>query len=1165
MKIQDQIKIDNVYTRSINLERDIDSLAIIKAYIPTSRSLLTLRRIGETLTDENMPRSWALIGPYGSGKSSFAVYLAHLLGNPSHQTTEAAIEICRSIDTKISADIFQHIADSEGYLSVLLTGSPEPLGKRFVASLRDAAIRFWQTLPDNVPPIIEKLNDAVNNNITTNEILSLVEEVRCAVEINNGKGLVIIFDELGKFLEYEARHYDTNDIYILQALAEMAAIGRKTNVYIFTLMHQGFDQYARGVGKELRNEWSKVQGRFENIPFLESTEQVIRVMSKAFVNNLAATDKSIIAEKCTEMATVFDKEKALPGSLDCDSAATLFSLCYPLHPIVTLTLPILCQKMAQNERTLFSYLGSKEQHGLGESIPRLKNLGDWVMPWEIFDYFVLNQPAVLTDPTTHRRWAEVITALERLGDAPLNHVELLKTIGLLNIIGSQGGLKASKNILNLCTKSKKATTHCTNALINSAVLQFRKFSNEYRVWQGSDFDLDSAVYEELGQIGRFDLPSAINNRNSLLPIVARRHTIKTGALRYFNPKFIDLLSYQNEDNDGAEQRLFFCIVETVDELKAARKDVVSCLKDLDVIALCQNGGQLREAVGEVIALNRIEQNYPELQNDPVAHREFKDRLANALRFEEELLQGFFEQPEKAMWYWKNEEILVSNKRVLQEHLSRILDNIYHSSPRIYNELINREKPSAQAAGARNKLVMAMVHHVDKVDLGITKFPAEKGIYRAFLQATGLHQEISDGEWALVPPTKGDVYNLYPVWKKIDEFLESTVDKPRSFADLNDVLRAPPFGIKVGVLPLLYLSVFLCNQEELALYEDNIYTPYISDKHIERFMKRPDYFTVQRIRMYGIRASLFQQYIKVLYNDNADQKASLLAVAKPLAQFITKLPEYTKQTNRISDSSQKARKAFELAKSPVDLLFVRLPKACGYPAIAPEEVDGRKIEGFAGALVEVIRELRDAHDRMKTEFCNIMSVALLPDLQEETMDLNRLRQKSSSRYEDLIKYTADIKGLRPFIENLANENGDDELWFNRILLFLGGRASDKWLDVHRDGAVKKLEELSRRLIDLRVLQDHYAKTKNKFGDGFELIRLRTMRHGKDGHDEIVRIDNATKEYIDKNIKPFQELLVKFDSDDSRLALLTELVEEILLRKDTKKRTSVAAKVKKANNE
>jgi len=622
------IKIDSVYTRSINLERDIESSAIIKSYIPTSRSLLTLRSIAKTFGDKDVPRSWALIGPYGSGKSSFAVYLANLLDNPRYGSTRSAMEVCFTADTNLSGEYRSHTDDSKGYLSVLLTGTPEPLGQRFITSLQEAAQNFWQTMPGRSPAIINKLAEAVSwKDVTTHEILDLVEEVRSAVEAINGKGLLIIFDELGKFLEYEARHYGANDIYLLQALAEKAAKGKKANIYIFTIMHQGFEQYARGLGEDLRNEWSKVQGRFENIPFLESTEQTLRIISKAFVQNISASDQKKLSNVCLRIATTLNKENALPGSLDKATAAQLFGRCYPLHPITALILPILCQKMAQNERTLFSYIGSKEQHGLRDSLSRLHNVYDWVMPCEIFDYFILNQSAVLTDPTTHRRWAEVVTAIERLGDAPVKQIELVKTIGLLNIIGAQGGLKASKTIVNLCASSKKAATMAVNSLIDNSVLQFRKFSNEYRVWQGSDFDLDAAVRDEIGQIGRFNLADAINNRKPLLAIVARKHTIETGALRYFTPFFADLISIQTETEIEGQQRIVFCLVESKNELQKIQKEIVTQVAESDLVAFCYNAPQLREAVAEVLALHRVEQNCPELQTDPIAQKEFKDRLA----------------------------------------------------------------------------------------------------------------------------------------------------------------------------------------------------------------------------------------------------------------------------------------------------------------------------------------------------------------------------------------------------------------------------------------------------------------------------------------------------------------------------------------------------------
>jgi hypothetical protein len=603
--------------------------------------------------------------------------------------------------------------------------------------------------------------------------------------------------------------------------------------------------------------------------------------------------------------------------------------------------------------------------------------------------------------------------------------------------------------------------------------------------------------------------------------------------------------------------------ESSEEVEKACQKATSCFGDYDVVAVFSHGSQLRKAVEEVVALQRVEKKYPELQSDPIAKREFKERLAAALRLEDNLFNDILQSPEQAQWFWRGNKLSITNKRKLQRELSKILNDIYNLSPYIQNELINREKPSAQAIAARNKLVNALVHNEDKPDLGIEKFPAEKGLYRSFLYATGLHQKKDNNKWKLIPPQKKDQKNFYPVWLEIERFLKETEKYPRSFSEISGTLQAPPYGIKQGVLPLLYITVFLCNQENLALYENGVYTPYISEQHIERFMKRPDYFTVQRIRMHGLRASIFRQYVEVLYGKYDEKKATLLSVAKPLAKFMSDIPEFTKQTKRISNESQRARKAFDLAKSPVDLLFVRLPKACGYPEIDPEELDEQKIEGFAASLVGVIRELRDAYDNMLEDMKNLLSQSLLPD-KKEPLNLRTLRKKASARYEDLIHFTVDKKGLRPFINYIAEEEADDELWFNRILLFLGGRAPDKWNDLERDGAVKRLEELSRRLFDLRLLQNHYLKAKEQFGEDFDVIRLRSMRHGKSEHDSFIKIDKTTQNYIQKRKSKFMNLLNELDDFDSRLALLADLVDEFLTKKESRFQDSLDSK-KEASND
>ena len=73
---------------------------------------------------------------------------------------------------------------------------------------------------------------------------------------------------------------------------------------------------------------------------------------------------------------------------------------------------------------------------------------------------------------------------------------MLKTIGLLNIIGAQGGFKASQEIIDLCLSKSGQVATVIAALKEKAVVQYRKFSSEYRVWQGSDFDIEAAIEEE---------------------------------------------------------------------------------------------------------------------------------------------------------------------------------------------------------------------------------------------------------------------------------------------------------------------------------------------------------------------------------------------------------------------------------------------------------------------------------------------------------------------------------------------------------------------------------------------------------------------------------------------------------------------------------------------
>jgi hypothetical protein len=1142
-KLTDLVRVNTHYTRSINLERDAASVDVVGAYIPTSRALRTFSRVAEGFNNELSPRAWSLIGPYGSGKSSFSVFLSQLLSSPAEEGAHVAQQVLKKSEQSLAVKFSEETKDSDGYLKVLITGSPESLSKRLVKGLADAALGYWSNFKGAKPAIVNQLVDAVESDLSTSQIIELVINLQSNLINKRCKGILLIIDELGKFLEYEARHYGANDIYLLQALAEHACKGSDINLFLFVLLHQSFEQYAKGLGENLKNEWSKVQGRFEEVPFLESAEQVLRVVSAAFEYDFDKQQQQSLSEKTAKVVKLLIQQKAIPGSLKFDEAVNLYTNCYPLHPVSAVILPLLCQKVAQNERTLFSYLGSHEDFGLQHMIKEMNSLNDYVYPHHIYDYFITNQPSVLGDYLTHRRWAEVVTSIERLGDASEDETNILKTIGLLNIIGSKGGFKASKAILETCLSKKICANNALKALQDKSIINFRRFNSEYRVWQGSDFDLEEAVQKETNNIGQFSLVDELNIANNMLPIVARKYTIKTGTLRYFVPLFIDAMSYKTTKKQSKDARIIFYLASDQDDEKIFQEEVINYFSNLDIVALSMNGAQLKEAVAETIALKRVATNRQELNSDPVAMREFEDRLIAAEQAESQLLQRLINSPGDHDWYHSGAKIKVSNKRAMQQMLSMVLDKVYNKTPLIFNELVNRDRPSAQANAARNKLLMAMQNHATGKDLDIDKFPAEKAIYRAVLRETGLHQLAEDGKtWQLTEPSTDeskDKANIQHVWQRIDKFLDSTEKQSKSFSELNAELLAPPYGVKAGLLPIFYITAYLVYQHELALYENRRYKPHFSEEMLERFVKRPDEFEFQRFRITGLRASIFEQYSKALLGNKKPR--TLLELAKPLARLMGGLPEYTQKTRRgLTKKAINVRRAFDLAKSPEILLFEELPSALGFEGLNSSS-QKEQLEGFSEVLIEVFRELKNAYIKLLEKQKELLAQAFNID---PKLQLSELRKILAGNCYGLENYTVDTQGLSAFIIRIVKSSGTDEEWFENILMFLGNKSTKKWQDRDQDTAEYRLSDLSRRIIDLEKLRLHAKDCSAKINGDFDVYLLRSVKQGGDFQDEVVAVGQ-------KSIKPIEEAkqdilgrLNELPDKEVMLGALAEVVNEFL---------------------
>ncbi len=321
MNLAERISVNTRYTRSINVERDRCSRGILEAYLPSAGCIELLSGISDTFDDVDQPRAWSLVGPYGSGKSSFALFLHELLGTGPIQAA------AREILAKESPVVAERFSGEANWCRVVLSGGDEPIATRLVAALDDAATSFWRDRPGRKPAVLGRIRHArEHGGVTDSDLLEVVAELQNSLESAGGGGLLLLIDELGKFLEYEARH-EGRGIFLLQQLAEHALRGRRANLVIVVFLHQGFDLYARGLGQKHRDDWAKVQGRFQTVSFIEPATQVLRLVAAALSNTLTATESLRVTVDAGQFAKVLATADALPSGMDAAIAADLFAQC----------------------------------------------------------------------------------------------------------------------------------------------------------------------------------------------------------------------------------------------------------------------------------------------------------------------------------------------------------------------------------------------------------------------------------------------------------------------------------------------------------------------------------------------------------------------------------------------------------------------------------------------------------------------------------------------------------------------------------------------------------------------------------------------------------------------------------------------------------------------
>src|ERR1700722_2589183 len=725
--LNSEVEISRRFLRSVRVDADYGRIDALDGFVMQPSSANALETLAKHI-NETQQRAFTWTGPYGRGKSSLALALASLV-HPDKQVQRAA----RSILNVNRGDSLSKAFDAvpgDGWTVISVVGKRASAGNEIAHAIDRLPYRRKREQPSHKRDVIA--------------------EMVAHAESRNRRGVLLIIDELGKFLEHSAKSEE--DIYFYQELAEAACRARGKFV-VLGVLHQAFEQYSSKLGREAQDEWAKVQGRFLDVALAGGSDETLELIGRAIDSQ--RTRHSETRQVAKQVALSISRVRsATPKDLE-------FRLdrCWPLHPVTaTLLGPGSKRKFGQNERSVFGFLNSIEPKGFRQFLETTSH-GQFTFyyPWDFWDYLRLNlEPAILASPDGHR-WALGVEAVDRAeAKGEELHLFLVKTVALIDLFRNGSGLTANEALLESCfpTVPRSKVVKALQSLSEKSILIFRKHLQAWGVYAGSDFDIDAAVASARNELGEIDI-TAIAGLSGIAPVLAKRVYQQYGAMRFLSRRII------SADQVDQYSRTFALPSECCGELllilpgrEQSSKNLLPLAKRAsattrgDLVAgVPQEPSRIVETATELSALEHVRRHRTELEADRVANRELEARIDSFRSELEELLRDSFMS---ASWFWKEQQIKRHERAPLSSIASTVAEAIFAESPVLPSELINRDAPSSNSVKARRDLMYQMLSHGDRENLGYTKYPADAGMYFSILKDTTCHRKIGD-TWGFTKP------------------------------------------------------------------------------------------------------------------------------------------------------------------------------------------------------------------------------------------------------------------------------------------------------------------------------------------------------------------------------------------------------------------------------
>ena len=558
------------FQTSVNIAYDLNDENKLKNYIPTRSALNLLEDVLLSTKADNTDRARILIGAYGKGKSHIVLMILSVLMKKGQSLFEKMMPVIREQRPDLYTLIQSHYEHGEKLLPVVISGSSNSIVQAFMLALQQtleenelqdvmpetnyqAAIRKIEDWRKNYPDVYHAFEDSIDDDVVTFEsrlqdfdpsayrrfeeifpnltagstfnpfigfdVAELYMGVAKSLHDKGYGGLYVVYDEFSKYNENHISEASENDTTTLQDCAEASIRSGRDQVHLMLISHKEITSYIGSASKEAVDGWRGVSERFRHVYLNNNFTQTYEIIASAIRKDPEEWEQ-FTKEHQAEFESLTARYSGHPIFSDLyeDGIRSVLYDCYPLHPVSTFILPRLSERVAQNERTLFTFLSANGSATLTSFLKQHTDGGfALVTPDLIYDYFEPLLKQEVYSGNLHKYYVLASSILRSIPEDTLG-AKIVKTITVIYILEQFEKLSPTMDelvgIYSSAIEPEKVKAEIEDLISNKYVVYLKRSNGYLKLKETSGVNISEEISNTVEKRrSKADIKSILNSSN----------------------------------------------------------------------------------------------------------------------------------------------------------------------------------------------------------------------------------------------------------------------------------------------------------------------------------------------------------------------------------------------------------------------------------------------------------------------------------------------------------------------------------------------------------------------------------------------------------------------------------------------------------------------------